>query len=244
MIETPSKVDFLGIGVHPDDVELGCIGTLIKHQRAGYSFGILDLTGGELGTRGSKPLRLREAAASAEISKATFRLNLGMRDGYFQINDDNLHAIIKVIRASRPTIVLANTVKDRHPDHGRAAKLTRQACFLAGLQKIETMDDDGNQQEKWRPQKVYHYIQDYTLEPSFAVDITETMEAKKASILAFSSQFYDPNSEEPSTPISSKDFFDFVEAKARVYGRQIGATYGEGFISDVYLKVNDLMDTL
>jgi bacillithiol biosynthesis deacetylase BshB1 len=244
MKETASKVDILGIGVHPDDIELGCIGTLAKHQQMGYTFGIADLTGGELGTRGSKPLRLQEALAAAEVSKATFRVNLGMKDGYFAIEDNTINAIITVIRSSQPDIILANAIKDRHPDHGRAAKLVRQACFLSGLSKIETTDAEGNPQTAHRPKRVFHYIQDYTLEPDFAIDISDTIELKKAAIMAFSSQFFDPNSKEPSTPISSKDFFDFVEAKARVYGRQIGATFGEGFTYDTYMKVNDLFDTL
>lgn len=244
MTNTPCKVDFLGIGVHPDDVELGCIGTLVKHQRMGHDFGILDLTAGELGTRGNKTLRLQEAKDAATISRASFRINLGMRDGYFVIEEQTLNAIIQVIRSSKPEIVLANAVKDRHPDHGRAAKLIRQACFLAGLKKIETTDQNGQSQEPWRPKRVYHYIQDYTLTPDFAIDISDTYEVKKASVLAFSSQFYDPKSSEPSTPISSKDFMDFIESKARVYGRQIGAKYAEGFTSDIYLKVNNLFDTL
>ncbi len=244
MKEIPCKVDILGIGVHPDDVELGCIGTLAKHQKMGYTFGIADLTGGELGTRGNKELRLQEALASAELSKATFRVNLGMRDGYFAIEDKTLNAIINVIRACQPDIVLANAIRDRHPDHSRAAKLVRQACFLSGLSKIETTDTEGNPQLAHRPKRVFHYIQDYTLDPDFVIDITETIELKKAAIMAFTSQFFDPNSQEPSTPISSKDFFDFIEGKARVYGREIGATFGEGFTYDTYMKVNDLFDTL
>ncbi len=242
--DQPVKVDLLGIGVHPDDVELGCIGTLINHQRRGKTFGIVDLTGGELGTRGDKPTRLQEASDSAIISKATFRTNLHYKDGFFTVNEQTHLPLISAIRSSRPDIVLANARKDRHPDHGRAATLISEACFLSGLVKIETTDTDGLAQEPWRPSRVYHYIQDYSYTPDFAIDITESMDEKLAAIMAFKTQFYNPNEDGPQTPISSEDFIKFVEGKARVYGRQIGATYAEGFTVDAYLKVNDLYDTL
>jgi len=244
LLDSPVKVDLLGIGVHPDDVELGCIGTLMKHQRNGKTFGIVDLTGGELGTRGDKHTRLKEANESAKISKATFRTNLHYRDGFFTINEKTLLPLISAIRSSRPDIVLGNATRDRHPDHGRASTLISEACFLSGLIKIKTLDSEGNSQEAWRPKRVYHYVQDYSPIPDFAIDITRTMDDKIATIMAFKSQFFNPDSNEPQTPISSQDFIQFVEGKARVYGRQIEATFAEGFTVDSYLKVNDLYHTI
>ncbi len=235
------KVDILAIGVHPDDIELACVGTLLKHIAMGKKVGLLDLTQGELGTRGSGPLRLKEAEASAKIMGAAFRINLGMEDGFFLNTTENKIKIIEVIRQCQPEIVLANAVRDRHPDHGRAALMTSEACFLSGLIKIETYDD-GKLQDKWRPKNVYHYIQDYTLEPDFVQDITGFVDKKMECIQAFSSQFYDPKSKEPSSPISSKAFLDSVIAKSQVHGRFIGVDYGEGFNTARPVGVDSLFD--
>ena len=239
-----SAVDILGIGVHPDDVELGCIGTLAVHKDLGYSFGIVDLTRGELGSRGSVSIRDAEAEASAKISGADFRVNLDMRDGFFEITEANLLKLVVAIRSARPDIVLANAIKDRHPDHGRAAKLISRACFLAGLQRIKTIDNQEVEQLPHRPKRVYHYIQDYNLVPDLVIDITDHIDTKLNAILAFGSQFYDPNSIEQNTPISSKAFLDFIKAKARVYGRHIDAEFGEGFTCETPVRLNNLFDSI
>ena len=235
------KIDILAIGVHPDDAELSCVGTLLKHISMGKKVGLLDLTQGELGTRGSGPLRLKEAAASAKIMGAEFRINLGMEDGFFLNTTENKMKIIEVIRKYQPEIVLTNAVRDRHPDHARAALMTSEACFLSGLVKIETYDN-GKLQDRWRPKNVYHYIQDYTLEPDFIQDITGFVDKKLECIQAFSSQFYNPKSKEPVSPISSKAFLDSVIAKNQVHGRLIGVDYGEGFNTARPVGVDSLFD--
>lgn len=234
-------VDILAIGVHPDDVELSCSGTLLEQIENGYSVGLVDLTQGELGTRGSAEIRLKEAEDAANLLGADFRENLGMKDGFFEFSENNLRKIIVSIRAHRPKIVLANAIKDRHPDHGRAAKLVHQACFLAGLRKIET-ELNGKSQEAWRPKNIYHYIQDRAVEPDFVFDISNVIEQKMEVIRAFKSQFYDPDSKEPSSPISGKDFMDFIVAKASNFGREAGFQYAEGFTSAKKIGVQDLFD--
>ena len=238
------KVDILAIGVHPDDIELSCSGTLLKHLRMGKTIGLLDLTAGELGTRGSGPLRLIEAADSAKMMGASFRKNLGMADGFFEYSKENILKIIPVIRESQPTIILANSLNDRHPDHGRAAKLVADACFYSGLMKIETLDSQGNKQERWRPKALYHYIQDKALKPDFIVDITEHIEQKFELILAFKSQFFIANEEdkEMSTPISGKDFQEYLRATSRTFGRPAGMEYAEAFKVDRTLGVSNLFD--
>lgn len=236
------KVDILAIGIHPDDVELSASGTLLRHASLGYSFGILDLSRGELGTRGNAELRTEEAREAARILGAAFREQLDLADGLFTYEPDAWLKIVQVIRRHRPDIVLCNAPDDRHPDHGRAAKLAADACFYAGLDKIKTSDADGNNQEKWRPRAVYHYIQDKHLEPDFVVDITPWFDQKMASIRAFRSQFFDPDSAEPATPISGRDFLHFMEAKGRIFGRSIQATYAEGFICTRIPGVEDLFD--
>lgn len=227
------KIDLLAIGVHPDDVELSCSGTLLRHLEMGRSVGLLDLTRGELGTRGTAAIRDQEAAEAAKRLGASFRKNLGMADGFFRNDQAHLLQIIQVIREHQPEIVLANAIKDRHSDHGRAAQLAVDACFYAGLAKIETLGEDGRPQERWRPRAVYHYIQDYNLPADFVVDITSFMERKIEVILAFRSQFFSPDDEEYAdqlnTPISGKDFLDFLRAKARTYGRAAGFEFAEGF---------------
>jgi len=236
-------VDILAISVHPDDLELSCAGTILKHISMGYSVGIVDLTQGELGTRGSAKLRLEEAEEARKYFKIEIRDNLGMADGFFQHNEENLKKLAHAIRKYQPKIVLANALSDRHPDHGRAAKLIADACFISGLVKVETTED-GQLQKPWRPNAVYHYIQDHNLEPDLVVDISGFMDQKIEAILKFRSQFYNPDSSDLDTPISSKDFLDFIKAKNRAYGRQIGAEFGEGFNVTRHIGVNNLFDLL
>lgn len=236
------KVDILAIGMHPDDVELSSSGTLLRHAAMGKVFGMLDLSKGELGTRGTAAIREAEAMEAAKILGAAFRRQLDIPDGLFVPGPENWLKIVQAIRACQPDIVLCNAPDDRHPDHGRAAKMTADACFYAGLAKIETFDEQGQPQEKWRPKAVYHYVQDRQLTPDFVVDITPYFAKKMEAILAFRSQFFDPTGEAPNTPISGKDFLDFMEAKARVFGRPSGAQYAEGFICDRTPGVDDLFD--
>lgn len=224
------KVDILAIGIHPDDVELSCSGTLLVHKALGKSFGILDLSRGELGTRGNATTRTTEAMEAARILGATFRHQLDLPDGLFALTPEYWMPIVRALRACQPQIVLCNAPDDRHPDHGRAARLTLDACFYAGLEKIPTHDDLGHPQTIWRPNAVYHYIQDKQLTPDFVVDISPFINQKMQAIRAFKSQFYDPESLEPETPISSSAFMEFMLAKNRVFGRPIQAAYAEGFL--------------
>ena len=239
------KIDILAIGVHPDDVELSCSGTLLKHIAAGKTVGLLDLTRGELGTRGTADIRDQEAAEAARLMGAKFRDNARMADGFFQYSEENIRKIIPYIRKYQPEIVLANALDDRHPDHGRAAKLVADACFYSGLVKIETRDESGNLQDRWRPKALYHYIQDRNIEPDFVVDISPFMEQKMQSILAYKTQFYNPEegkAEGPQTPISSKAFYDFLKAKFAAYGRIANFDYAEGFQVNRAPGVRDLFD--
>jgi len=236
------KVDILAIGVHPDDIELACSGTLLKHIDLGKTVGLLDLTTGELGTRGSGPIRLIEAANSAKMMGAKFRKNIQIADGFFRYSQTNLLKIISVIRGCQPEIILANSLTDRHPDHGRAAKLVADACFYSGLIKVQTTDEEGNNQDRWRPQALYHYIQDRNLVPDFVVDITGYEDKKEALILAFKTQFFDPDSSELSTPISGKDFLEFLRAKAKTYGRPANFQSAEGFNVDRTIGVKNLFN--
>lgn len=237
------KLDILAFGAHPDDVELSASGTVLKHVAAGKKVGIIDLTQGELGTRGTIETRKEEAQTSSEILGISVRHNLKMADGFFQNSEENKRLIIEQIRKYKPDIVLANAVSDRHPDHGRASKLVSEAAFLSGLVKVNT-SVDGVLQEAHRPQAVYHYIQDYFMEPDIVVDVTEFYEEKMKSIMAFKTQFYDPNSDEPETPISGKEFLDFIESRMRQFGRPIGAKYAEGFTVERYTGVNLLTDLI
>lgn len=234
------KVDILAIGIHPDDVELSASGTLLRHAAQGYTFGLLDLSQGELGTRGTPDIRAQEAAQAAEILGASFRHTLNIPDGFFTYHPDHILDIIRVIRDCQPNIVLCNAPDDRHPDHGRAAKMAADACFYAGLEKIETQDAAGHPQMKWRPKAVYHYVQEKQLEPDFVVDISPWFDRKMEAVLAFRSQFYDPDSTQPSTPISGQDFLDFMKAKAQVFARSIHAQYAEGFRLSRVPGVDDL----
>lgn len=233
------KLDILVFGAHPDDAELGAGGTIAKEVAKGKKVGIIDLTRGELGTRGSAEIRDAEATAAAEILKVSIRENLGFRDGFF-INDE-IHQleIIKMIRKYRPEIVLCNAIDDRHIDHGKGSKLVSDACFLSGLIKIETLLD-ADRQEPWRPKLVYHYIQWKNIIPDFVVDITGFIDKKVAAILAYSSQFHDPNSKEPETPISSKTFIESVNYRARDVGRLVGKEYAEGFTVERLIAVDGL----
>ncbi len=236
-----NKLDILVIAAHPDDAELGCSGTIAAHVAKGYKVGIVDLTQGEMGTRGTPEIRLQESAKAAKVLGLAARENLAFKDIYFQ--DDEFHQIelIKVIRKYQPDIVLANAVTDRHPDHGKGASLASNACFMSGLRKIETQLD-GLQQEPWRPKFVYHYIQNNYIEPDFIFDVSDYWDTKIASIMAFRSQFYDPSSQEPSSFISSPEFLPFIESRAREFGHRIMTKYGEGFTVERYLGVQDLFD--
>lgn len=236
------KLDMLAIGAHPDDAELSCSGTLLKHISLGYTVGLIDLTRGELGTRGTPEIRKQEAENAAKKMQAKVRLNLEMPDGFFNHSQENLLKVVSAIRRFQPEIVLANALSDRHPDHGKGAKLTAEACFLSGLHKIVTTGDDGTKQDVWRPKIVLHYIQDYHLKPDVVVDITPFMEKKMELVMAFKSQFYDPNSLEPESPISSKGFLDSLYAKARIFGRPAGVEYAEGFQIQRTFGVNSLFD--
>ncbi|MCF8237210.1 MAG: bacillithiol biosynthesis deacetylase BshB1 [Saprospiraceae bacterium] len=235
------NVDILAVGAHPDDVELACSGTLLKHLSMGYTVGLLDLTLGELGTRGSAILRTKEALESAQRMGASFRTQLNLGDGFFEVEESRLRAVIQVIRACQPAILFANAPHDRHPDHGRSAELVRRAAFLSGLRRIETVGSDGSPQEAWRPKAVYHYIQDERLEPDVVVDISAFIKEKLALIKTFRSQFYDPDSPEPDSPISGKDFLDFILARAQDLGRPAGYAFAEGWITNRYPGVQDLM---
>lgn len=233
------KLDILAFGAHPDDVELGCAGTIAKEISLGNKVGIVDLTRGELGTRGSAELRDKEAAVAADILGVSVRENLGFADGFFKNDKEHQLAVIKMIRKYQPEIVLCNAIDDRHIDHPKGSKLVSDACFLSGLLKIETTLD-GKLQEKWRPKLVYHYIQWKNIEPDFVVDITGFMDKKEASVLAYSSQFFDPNSNAPETPITSKNFTESVNYRAKDLGRLIGVDYAEGFTSGRYVAVENL----
>ncbi len=235
------KLDILAIGAHPDDVELSCSGTLLKHIALGKKCGILDLTCGELGTRGSGELRLKEAANAAKILGISVRDNLKMADGFFKNDKEHQLSIIKKIREYQPEIILCNAFSDRHPDHSRASQLVSEACFYSGLVKVETAYD-GFKQQAWRPKFVYHYIQDRQLKPDFVVDVTAYLDKKMEAIQAFKSQFYDPNSNEPESPISVKNFFDVIKGKMSIYGREAGFDYAEGFTVERIIGVNNLFD--
>ena len=235
------KLDILAIAAHPDDIELSCSGTLIAHKTLGYKTGILDLTEGEMSTRGTPEIRQKESAEASEIMGISMRENLGLSDAKFDLSYENQLRMIRVLRKYRPEIILANAPYDRHPDHVRAAQLMEEAVFKSGLIKIET-EDNGESQLPWRPQKVYHYIQSVSLEPDFICDISAHMEQKMAAIRVFKSQFFDPKSNEPDTYISNPDFLKLIEARSREWGHRIGVSYGEGFVQRQSLGVKSLFD--
>jgi bacillithiol biosynthesis deacetylase BshB1 len=237
------KLDILAFGAHPDDVELGASGTLLIHIDKGYKCGIIDLTKGELGTRGSAELRSKEAAAASKLLGIHVRENLNMDDGFFLNDKAHQLAIVAAIRKYRPEIVLANAKHDRHPDHGRASMLVANAVFLAGLLKVETKEASVPQ-EKWKVKTLYHYIQDRHILPDLAIDVTAVWDRKMKSILAFSSQFYNAESSEPETPISGEDFIHFLEARAIETGRPMGVKYAEGFLVHRTPGVKDFFDLI
>ncbi len=237
------KLDILAFGAHPDDVELGCAGTILKEISLGKTVGIIDLTRGELGTRGSAEIRDQEATNAAAILGVSARENLEMKDGFFVNDEKHQLKIIKMIRKYRPEIVLCNAVDDRHIDHAKGSKLVSDACFLSGLVKVET-ELDGDAQQAWRPKVVYHYIQWKNIVPDFVVDITGFTDKKIETILAYSSQFYDANSKEPESPITSKNFLESLNYRSRDLGRLTGVDYAEGFTVERYLAVNSLGDLI
>ena len=236
------KLDLLVIAVHPDDAELGCGGTIIKHVQMGKRVGIVDLTRGELGTRGTAESRAEEAADAARILGLSARENLGLRDGFFRNDEPHQLEVIRAIRKYRPEIIISNALFDRHPDHGRAGDLVNDSVFLAGLRKIETTTEDGGMQQPHRPRLLLQLIQDYYIKPDIAIDVTDCWEGKISAIKAYRSQFHSETyqSDEPETYISKPDFMEYVEGRAREYGKYIGATYAEGFTCRRLLGVDDL----
>ncbi len=236
------KLDILAIGVHPDDVELGCSGTLLNEIKSGKKVGIIDLTQGELGTRGTIQTRYDEAAKAAAILGVHARENLKMRDGFFQNDEANKLTLIASIRKYQPEIVIANILDDRHPDHGRAGHMIADCCFLAGLSKIETTDANGNAQQRWRPKMVLHYMQDWYHEPDLLVDISAVFEQRMKSIEAYSTQFHTSNSPDAGqqTYISTPEFFENVIGRARMLGKMIGVKYAEGYITEKKIGIRSL----
>ncbi len=242
---TNMKLDILVFGAHPDDAELGAGATMAKEVSKGKKVGVVDLTRGELGTRGTAEIRDQEAANAAKILGLSVRENMEFADGFFTNDREHQLELIKVIRKYRPEIVLCNAVDDRHIDHAKGSKLVSDACFLSGLVKIDTkMDGDDEWQMPWRPKVVYHYIQWKNLEPDFVVDVSGFIDKKTEAIMAYSSQFYDPKSKEPETPISSKNFTDSVIYRARDLGRIVGVEYAEGFTVERYVAVDNLGDLI
>lgn len=236
------KLDILVLASHPDDAEISCGGTVAKHVSLGHKVGIIDFTRGELGTRGTPEIRADEAKKAAGILGVSVRENLGLRDGFFQNDPDSQLAVIRSIRKYKPDIVLANAITDRHIDHGRGASLGYDACFLSGLVKIETVNENGQKQAPWRPSSVYHYIQSHYIKPDFIVDISGFMDVKMNAVRAFKTQFFDPESSEPETYISSPRFLKMLEARAIEYGHAIGREFGEGFTVRQASGVESLYD--
>ena len=236
------KIQVLAVAVHPDDVELCCSGTIMMEKSLGKTVGVVDLTRGELGTRGTAELRLKEAAAASRIMNLDIRENLGMPDGFFQNNEENQRKLIQAIRYYQPEIVLASALEDRHPDHGRAGKLISDSCFLSGLRKIATKDSEGLEQDQWRPKYVFHFIQDRFYQPSFVYDITPVFDRKIESIRAYNSQFHSTTYDkvEPQTYISGPDFLDSIIGRAQMLGKMIGVKYAEAFISEKMIGVSSL----
>jgi bacillithiol biosynthesis deacetylase BshB1 len=236
------KLDILAIGVHPDDVELGCSGTILKEISAGRKVGILDLTQGELGTRGTVETRYEEAANAAMILGVSVRENLKLRDGFFVNDEESKLKLITVIRKYQPAIIIGNIRHDRHPDHGRAGELIRESSFLSGLARIETKDEQGMVQEKWRPRYVLEYLQDFYHEPDFIVDISDVFDQRMRSIMAYGTQFHNANANpsEPQTYISTPEFIEALVARARDFGKRIGVKYAEGFLSEKKIGIRDL----
>jgi bacillithiol biosynthesis deacetylase BshB1 len=238
------KLYVLAFGVHPDDVELSCSGTLINEVKKGNAAGVIDLTQGELGTRGTIDTRNKEAADAAVIMGLAVRENLKMRDGFFKNDEEHQLKVIRAIRKYQPEVILANVLDDRHPDHGRAGHLIREAAFLSGLSKIETFDDDGKPQERWRAKQVLHYIQDRFYEPNLIVDISDVFEQRMEAVKAYATQFHvnKASLEGTQTYISTPDFQESLVARARLMGKRIGVKYGEGFMSQKSIGIRSLGD--
>jgi bacillithiol biosynthesis deacetylase BshB1 len=236
------KLDILAIGVHPDDVELGCSGTILNEINNGKTVGILDLTQGELGTRGTIKTRYEEAARAAAILRVSMRGNLKMRDGFFRNDEEHQMQLIAALRTYQPEVVLANILNDRHPDHGRAGQLIADSCFLSGLSKVESVDLNGQAQTRWRPKLVLHYLQDWYHEPDLLIDISSVFDERMKAIECYTTQFYTSASsnEGPQTYISSPDFLDSIIARARMFGKRIGVKYAEGFISEKKIGISNL----
>ena len=243
------KLDILAIGVHPDDVELGCSGTIIKEIKRGKKVGIVDLTQGELGTRGTIESRYQEAANAAMIMGVQVRENLKMRDGFFENNEESKLKLIAAIRKYQPEIVIGNVLHDRHPDHGRAGNMIAECCFLSGLAKIETKDENarlpdgqGTTQLRWKPSYVLHYLQDWYHEPNLLIDISDVFEQRMKAIEAYTTQFHsgENSDKEPQTYISKPDFLESIKARARLFGKRIGVKYAEGFISEKTIGIQNL----
>ena len=237
------QVDILVFAAHPDDAELSCSGTLMKHIANGLTVAIVDLTQGELGSRGTVETRYSEAKDASVLMGISHRHNLKMQDGWFEINEENKRLVIEQIRRFQPKIILANAFSDRHPDHGRGGRLVSEACFLSGLKMIET-SWDGEAQSAYRPKAVYHYIQDYYIKPDFVVDVSDFVDRKIETIKAFKTQFFDPNSKEPQTPISGEDFFDFIKSRMREFGRPAGMQFAEGYTVERFIGVDNLLDLI
>lgn len=233
------KLDVLAFGSHPDDVELGCSGTLINEVNRGKKVGVIDLTQGELGTRGTIDTRYQEAADAARIMGVAVRENLKMRDGFFKNDEEHQMQVVRVLRKYQPEIVIANILEDRHPDHGRGGSLLYDACFLSGLRQVKTFEE-GKAQEKWRPKMLLHYIQDRFYEPDILLDITKVWEQRMQAIKAYKTQFYDPNSSEPQSYLSNPEFIEALSARARLLGKRIGVQYAEGFLSKKNIGIRDL----
>ena len=230
------KLDFLVFGSHPDDVELGCAGTVIKEVQVGKKVGIIDLTRGELGTRGTSEIRDSETKVATEIMGVAIRENMNFKDGFFKDDEEHKIALVKKIRKYRPEIIITNAISDRHPDHPRGSQITVDACFLAGLEKVETG------QKVWRPKAIYHYIQFNNLSPDIVVDISEQMDLKLEAVKAYKTQFFNPNSDESETIISSQGFLESVSYRAKDLGRQTNCKYAEGFIAHQLPKTKSLLD--
>jgi bacillithiol biosynthesis deacetylase BshB1 len=238
----PTPIDILCITAHPDDVEISMAGTVLRHTAKGHSVGLVELTAGELGTRGTPELRAQEAEAARQVLGASFRYQLGMADGFFRADEQSLLKVVASIRRHRPRVLLTNAVRDRHPDHGRAAALVAEASFLSGLRRIDTIEEDGAAQQPWRPTTVLHAMQDHWVEPDLIVDITGYWERKQQALACFASQFHDPRSSEPQSPIANPDFMPFLEGRHRQLGRLIGTRYAEGFTAARPPGVGDLLD--
>lgn len=235
------KLDILAFGAHPDDVELGAGGTIAKEISAGKKVAVVDLTRGEMGSRGTPEIRDQEATESSKILGLEFRANLGFRDCFFEHDELHLKEVVRFVRKFKPEIVLANAIFDRHPDHKKGSDLVSEACFLSGLRRFET-EWDGVQQQEWRPKSVYHFIQDRYIKPDVVIDISDFMEIKMNAIKAFKSQFFDPDSNEPETAISSKSFLEFLVARSIEFGRPAGFNFAEGFTVERVSGVNSLFD--